>query len=89
MSMSYENDFQMHFVQLGLDEGLRRGEARALCRIAKRMDRLGISHHAIAACLDVEEPLVVDLLEGLGPYRGICDDFTDLEFTKARSDAIL
>ena len=43
MSMSYENDFQMRFVSIGLEEGLRRGEFRALCNVARRMKALGIS----------------------------------------------
>ncbi len=62
MSMSYENNLQMHFVQIGLDEGLRRGEALTLVKIAKRMKTLGISVHAIATCLNLEECQVLSFL---------------------------
>lgn len=83
--MSYENDFQMRFVSIGLEEGLRRGEFRALCNVARRMKALGISQHAIATCLGVEDSSVDRLVRG----NPLCDDFTELEFTKGRSDVIL
>lgn len=87
--MSYENDFQMHFVGIGLEEGIRRGEVRALCRVAGRMKAMGLSRHAAAMCLGVSESLVDALAERCGPYRGIYDDFISLEFTKDGSDVIL
>jgi len=58
MSMSYEGGLQMHFVQIGLDEGIRRGEELAFGKIARRMNSLGISIHAIATCLDIKEDSV-------------------------------
>ncbi len=62
MSMSYENGLQMYFVQIGLDEGIRRGEAQTLAKIVKRMKTLGISIHAIATCLNLEERQVLSFL---------------------------
>lgn len=85
MSMSYENDYQMRFVSIGLEEGLLRGEARALRNVARRMSGLGISKHAIATCLGVDEPSVDRLVRGCS----LGDDFVELEFTKGRSDVIL
>ena len=85
MSMSYENDYQMRFVSIGLEEGLLRGEARALCNVARRMKALGISQHAIATCLGVDDSSVDRLVRG----NSLCDDFVELEFTKGRSDVIL
>lgn len=85
MSMSYENDYQMRFVSIGLEEGLLRGEARALRNVARRMKALGISRYSIAACLGVDEPSVDRLVRG----NSLCDDFVELEFTKGRSDGIL
>ena len=62
VSMSYENGLQMHFVQIGLEEGIRRGESQTLVKIAKRMKTLGISVHAIATCLNLEENQVLSFL---------------------------
>ena len=72
--MSYEGGLQMHFVQIGLDEGVRRGEAIAITKIVRRMKSLGISIHAIATCLDIKEESVKKLLYN----DDFCQNFVEL-----------
>ncbi len=49
--MSYENNLQMYFVELGLEEGERRGRLKAMRDIAYRMSELGCSISIIQKCL--------------------------------------
>ena len=51
--MSYENNLQMHFVQIGLEEGERRGRMKTLRDVAFHMSELGIDVATIAKCLDL------------------------------------
>ncbi|MBR2282653.1 MAG: hypothetical protein IJ863_08530 [Spirochaetales bacterium] len=51
--MSYENSFQMYFVNLGLEEGERRGRLKAMRDIAYTMSEQGYSVGAIMRCLNV------------------------------------
>ncbi len=51
--MSYENNFQMYFVELGLEEGERRGRLKAMRDIAYNMSELGCDIGTIMKCLKV------------------------------------
>ena len=53
--MSYENNFQMYFVELGLEEGERRGRLKAMRDIAYTMSDLGYTVGTIMKCLKVNE----------------------------------
>jgi predicted transcriptional regulator len=60
--MAYENDLQMHFVNIGLEEGVKRGKEQAYKEIAAHMKALGVSVQKIAALMGVEESVVEALL---------------------------
>ena len=51
--MSYENNFQMYFVELGLKEGERRGRLKAMRDIAYRLADMGCTMGTIAKCLGI------------------------------------
>ena len=51
--MSYENNYQMYFVELGLEEGERRGRLKAMRDLAYRMSELGYNVGTIMKCLGV------------------------------------
>lgn len=51
--MSRENDLQMTFIQIGLDEGERRGRMKALRDVAYHMSELGVDIDSIAVLLDL------------------------------------
>ncbi len=53
--MSYENNYQMYFVELGLEEGERRGRLLAMRDLAYRMSDLGYNIGTIMECLNVNE----------------------------------
>lgn len=60
--MAYENDLQMNFVNIGLEEGEKRGWQRAHEEIARRMQALGVARKEIARLLGLEEGVVEKLL---------------------------
>lgn len=49
--LSYENSLQMEMVMMGLEEGERRGQMKALRDTAFRMSELGVDFDTIAAYL--------------------------------------
>ncbi|MFC2821565.1 MAG: hypothetical protein ACTTJW_07495 [Sphaerochaeta sp.] len=51
--MSYESNFQMYFVQLGLEEGERRGRMKAMRDIAYKMSELDVDVDTVARYLDI------------------------------------
>ncbi|MCF0237145.1 MAG: hypothetical protein HUK24_00990 [Sphaerochaetaceae bacterium] len=53
--LSYENNLQMHFVQIGLEEGERRGKMKAMRDIAFNMSKLNYDISTIAKCLGISE----------------------------------
>ncbi len=60
--MAYENDLQMHFVNIGLEEGVKRGREQAYRELAARMKALGLSVQKIAVLMGLEESGVSALL---------------------------
>ncbi|MCF0261775.1 MAG: hypothetical protein HUK23_02560 [Sphaerochaetaceae bacterium] len=53
--LSYENNLQMHFVQIGLEEGERRGKMKAMRDIAFNMSNQGYDVSTIAKCLGISD----------------------------------
>ena len=53
--LSYENNLQMHFVQIGLEEGERRGKMKAMRDIAFNMSGQGYDVSTIAKCLGISD----------------------------------
>ena len=53
--LSYENNLQMHFVQIGLEEGERRGKMKAMRDIAFNMSDQGYDVSTIAKCLGISD----------------------------------
>lgn len=53
--MAYENDLQMHFVNIGLEEGIKRGKEQAYREIAGRMKAQGFEVEKIATLLGLAE----------------------------------
>ncbi len=60
--MAYENDLQMHFVNIGLEEGVKRGKEQAYREIAARMKEQGVDVEKIAALMGLEKNVVQALL---------------------------
>ncbi len=60
--MSYEDDLQMHFVDIGVKEGEQRGRLQAYTDIAKRMRSLGLSEPKIAQLMGLTEEQVKGFL---------------------------
>lgn len=60
--MAYENDLQMHFVNIGLEEGVKRGKEQAYREIAARMKAQGVDVEKIAALMGLEKSVVQALL---------------------------
>lgn len=60
--MAYENDLQMHFVNIGLEEGVKRGKEQAYREIAARMKAQGVEVEKIAVLMGLEKNVVQALL---------------------------
>ncbi len=60
--MAYENDLQMHFVNIGLEEGIKRGREQAYKEIAERMRTQGVEVEKIAVLMGLNESEVKSLL---------------------------
>lgn len=60
--MAYENDLQMHFVSIGLEEGVKRGKEQAYREIAAKMKAQGVALEKIAVLMGLEESEVKSLL---------------------------
>lgn len=60
--MAYENDLQMHFVNIGLEEGVKRGKEQAYREIAARMKAQGVEEEKIAVLMGLEKNVVQALL---------------------------
>lgn len=60
--MAYLDDLQMHFVNIGVEEGEKRGRQQAYEEIAGRMQSLGLSVQKIAQLMGLEESTVKVLL---------------------------
>lgn len=60
--MAYDNDLQMHFVSIGLEEGIKRGKEQAYKEMAARMKSQGLTVEKIAFLMGLEESVVKRLL---------------------------
>lgn len=60
--MAYEDDLQMHFVDVGVKEGEERGRLKAYAEIAKHMSLLGLTEQKIAQLMGLTEVQVKGLL---------------------------
>lgn len=60
--MAYDNDLQMHFVSIGLEEGIKRGKEQAYKEIAARMKSQGLTVEKISFLMGLEESVVNRLL---------------------------
>lgn len=60
--MAYENDLQMHFVNIGLEEGIKRGREQTYKEIAERMRTQGVEVEKIAVLMGLNESEVKSLL---------------------------
>ncbi len=61
--MAYENDLQMHFVNIGLEEGVKRGKEQAYKEIAMRMKAQGVDVEKIATLMGLEKSEVERFLQ--------------------------
>ncbi len=61
--MAYENDLQMHFVSIGLEEGVKRGKEQAYKEIAMRMKAQGVVVEKIATLMGLEKSEVERFLQ--------------------------
>lgn len=60
--MAYEDDLQMHFVNVGVKEGEERGRLQAYKEIASHMYKLGLAEQKIAQLMGLTEAQVKGLL---------------------------
>ena len=60
--MAYEDDLQMHFVDVGVKEGQERGRLQAYKEIASHMRTLGLEEQKIAQLMGLTQAQVRGLL---------------------------
>lgn len=60
--MAYEDDLQMHFVDIGVKEGEQRGRLQAYAEVVGHMHALGLSENQIAQLVGLTEEQVKGFL---------------------------